>query len=637
MVVAEQANVAPAVEAGRLVHAIHGSVFWPKDAKAVKWPADMDVYPRNFPPLRSDRDTVVVGTMTLTAAKRVQIDVDGPDGPRQLTWQIPELQPNAANGCLVALLDQARSEGGRMLPLVDSASLATAKQEIEAGGWGLTYWAREALRAGNQENAEELASAALRRNPNDIAARAISDAVARNAGGVAATGDLVLRDDRHANPLPDGAAAQEEINQSTALEEQWQKDVQNMINTARSQGTVDPGKAESMLKLAVRDLTAASQLRGETRDRLAAMLRTASCEIKRRQEEFTYREQQRIREEMGRREMEMTNLALQQSQNKVKQLMDRFDSLMAEGRQRLAEESAAAEAEKIVQRSLPDVQPTMMAATRLARFSGTFNDSMAVRVATEKNYIDALYQSDKSHIPFPDNPPIVYPDAETWKELTVRRKERYGSMELSQQSPAEKKIQEALKQPTQIEFVETPLKDVVDYLKDLHHIEIQLDSAALKEAGIDESTPVTKNLKGISLRSALKLLLDELQLKYVVHNEVLLITTPAKAESDEYMTTKVYPVADMVLPIKDAGFAGRMGSQRNGLGSGLMNGNPMGNTNTRPFGNGNPMGNGNPFGNGNLMGNANPMGNGNPMGNANPMGNGFFDVPREGLGGQAGE
>ena len=52
--------------------------------------------------------------------------------------------------------------------------------------------------------------------------------------------------------------------------------------------------------------------------------------------------------------------------------------------------------------------------------------------------------------------------------------------------PAERKIREALNQPTQIEFVETPLKDVIDYLKDLHHIEIQLDTSALKEAGVDD-------------------------------------------------------------------------------------------------------------------------------------------------------
>ena len=114
------------------------------------------------------------------------------------------------------------------------------------------------------------------------------------------------------------------------------------------------------------------------------------------------------------------------------------------------------------------------------------------------------------------------------------------------ESPAERRIRAALDSPTAIEFVETPLKDVVDYLKDIHHIEIQLDTAGLKDAGIDESTPVTKNLNGISLRSALRLMLDELQLKYVIHNDVLLITSPQKAESDEFMTTKAYPVTDLV-------------------------------------------------------------------------------------------
>ena len=118
---------------------------------------------------------------------------------------------------------------------------------------------------------------------------------------------------------------------------------------------------------------------------------------------------------------------------------------------------------------------------------------------------------------------------------------------------AERKIRDALRQPTQLEFVNTPLKNVIDYLKDQHHIEIQFDSAALKEAGVNDSTPVNKNLKGISLRSALRLILDELQLKYVIHNGVLLITNPAKAESDEYMITKAYPVTDLVLPNNDGG------------------------------------------------------------------------------------
>ncbi len=122
---------------------------------------------------------------------------------------------------------------------------------------------------------------------------------------------------------------------------------------------------------------------------------------------------------------------------------------------------------------------------------------------------------------------------------------------MHREGPVERKIREALAQPTQIEFVETPLKDVVDYLQDLHHIPIQFDAGALKEAGCDESTQVTKNLKGISLRSALKLVLDEVQLKYVVHHGVLLITSTVKAESDEFMQTRCYPVEDLVLPEDD--------------------------------------------------------------------------------------
>ena len=112
--------------------------------------------------------------------------------------------------------------------------------------------------------------------------------------------------------------------------------------------------------------------------------------------------------------------------------------------------------------------------------------------------MDTLYQVDKSHVPFPDEPPIVYPDAERWKEMTAARKERYSSMSLAKQNGAEKRIEAALKAPTPtMEFVEQPLHDVIDYLKDLHGIEIQLDKTALEDVGIGPDTPVTKNLKGI--------------------------------------------------------------------------------------------------------------------------------------------
>ncbi len=119
----------------------------------------------------------------------------------------------------------------------------------------------------------------------------------------------------------------------------------------------------------------------------------------------------------------------------------------------------------------------------------------------------------------------------------------------------EKAILKALKQQTSVDFQETPLKDVVEYLSDTHHIPIVLDAAGLKDAGVDPELPVTRRLSGISLQSALQIMLDELQLKWTIHNEVLMITSPQKAESDEYMYTKVYDVADLVIPIQDAALA----------------------------------------------------------------------------------
>jgi hypothetical protein len=107
----------------------------------------------------------------------------------------------------------------------------------------------------------------------------------------------------------------------------------------------------------------------------------------------------------------------------------------------------------------------------------------------------------------------------------------------------EAKIRAALGKPTHMEFVETPLEDAVDFLKDLHAIEIQLDSKALESAGIGSDTPLTGTLKGVSLGSALRLLLRSLEMTYVVRDGVLLITTPKAV--GEMTELRVYDVREL--------------------------------------------------------------------------------------------
>ncbi len=108
-------------------------------------------------------------------------------------------------------------------------------------------------------------------------------------------------------------------------------------------------------------------------------------------------------------------------------------------------------------------------------------------------------------------------------------------------------IEAALAKPVDCEFVETSLKEVIDYLKATMQVEIYLDSSALKEAGVDSTTPITCNFHGLRFEYVLGLVLNELQLGWTIHDDVLYIASPQKLESDDFSETRVYDVADLVV------------------------------------------------------------------------------------------
>ena len=125
-----------------------------------------------------------------------------------------------------------------------------------------------------------------------------------------------------------------------------------------------------------------------------------------------------------------------------------------------------------------------------------------------------------------------------------------------------KRLEAALKSPTQMEFNDAPLSDVIDYLQNYHHVEIQLDKRVLGEAGIATDTPVTKSLKGISLQSALRAMLRDLGLTYVVQNGIVLITTPA--EADKRAEAGASFTADLDIPFAQGAY-GKGRATRGGM------------------------------------------------------------------------
>ena len=120
-------------------------------------------------------------------------------------------------------------------------------------------------------------------------------------------------------------------------------------------------------------------------------------------------------------------------------------------------------------------------------------------------------------------------------------------------SPSAARIHEALRGQLKsqgLDFTEAPLEEVVAYIEDTYGIPMQLNTIALHEEGIDPQEPVNVKLHGISLRSALRLMLEQLGLTYIIHDEVLIITSPVEAES--HLMICVYDVRDLLRATRNA-------------------------------------------------------------------------------------
>ena len=126
------------------------------------------------------------------------------------------------------------------------------------------------------------------------------------------------------------------------------------------------------------------------------------------------------------------------------------------------------------------------------------------------------------------------------KRRTVVDVKQVNPVDLRQISPAEKRIQAALNQETETGFVDTPLKEGISFLAEMHHIEILVDNAALNEEGLDSQEVINLDVAGITLRSALRIILEPLQLTYIIENEVMKVTTDKAA--DKKLETHVYDV-----------------------------------------------------------------------------------------------
>jgi RNA polymerase sigma factor (sigma-70 family) len=112
--------------------------------------------------------------------------------------------------------------------------------------------------------------------------------------------------------------------------------------------------------------------------------------------------------------------------------------------------------------------------------------------------------------------------------------------------PTEEHIEMALQNPADFHFVSQRLEEVLNFLSQSENITIRPDVQLLTDAGVTLDTEMTMVISGVTIDSALHLLLENVngvKLDYIIEDEVLKITTEEKAAGT--VETRVYDVRSL--------------------------------------------------------------------------------------------
>jgi len=575
-------------EGRTLADAAHGLVVWPS---ALELPeAFSKVFPRRCPPLRFDREMVLVGKLDGEEVRarpsvNVRMRAELAGKAVELSWDVRADETSEDHSYLARLVAAVEPNGGIAMPALGSSGLAELRQALKTQAQNLARLGQQALATGSLNDAHHLAAEAARLDPLNPEAATLAQAVERardaaeTAPRVAARRDFAYVGPRLSKPTrlgrsetadepgnaADGALLDQVERRGRVFEGYLRTEVQGAIKQARGMMATDAENAGSKLKVVLEKVQQSSELNSDVRSQLSEQVRAALQAAGRQelvQADRALRRQQVAAEVEAR---ERINRDMFVREQKVEQLMARFSTLMEEERYRDAEVVAD------IAEQLEPGHAGLRTAELDARMVGYASDMAHLRDTRYKGFVDACYATETSAIPNSDEPPILYPNPEVWQTLTERRK-KYKLIDLAKDSPSEARIAAALTERTELDFTDQPLSDVIEYLKDKHEIEIQFDSKALTDTGVGSDTPVTRNIRGITLRSALRLLLGELDMTYVIRHEVLLITS--KTEAENILSTRVYPVGDLVIRVQSPTMGG--GGMGGGMGGGGMMGGGMG-------------------------------------------------------------
>lgn len=640
-------------------------------AKPEKWAFGDEVgesYPTKLPPLRADRSTLVMGRLAKPAATAVTATVSAVVNGRAVELKLshPLPAPQVDNYFLNLMVSQWKGAPHKDAPamLQSDRALALASTQVKLYRDEFLTQAVWAISVDRLDEAAKLYAAAAKVDPTDKEAAKGAALVAQMKAGKVTKAELtkkvsekvqaqkitpneairgILQDPKVNNPAdpvtpPPGPGAAADLLKEAAARRQIEEQRYRVLADAtirrgRQLLRTDPEGAYQDLKRQRDEILAYDGIGEDVRRQLVADIEGVMREVFVKGAEIK-RQADAERQSIARTKQRLSEFdRAQDEQARDKNRIDQFRQLMKEARYELAYQEAQLMTQEKVSKGLP-VPVTATASYIIGQQATQLREWRELTRIREDRFLLAMLQTEKSHIPYPDEPPVHFPPAAVWRELTGLRREAYLNSNLGPNpSENQRKLKSAI-EDTEVDLgeknvTETPLFELLGFLAKKHGVSFVVMEEYFKAEGQpnikeEKAKLVATQLRGLKLGNFLDIVLLSMNATYIVRPDYIEITTFQKRLEEK--VTRVFPVADLAIGIPSSVNQATLQQNQNFqnqnlaifgqaslFGGGLQNiggnfGNPFGanGANNNPLNAGGAPG---PFGNGaNQIGNQQNLG-----------------------------
>ncbi len=589
----------------RLQSAIEVPVMY---SASLQVPKDVtEVFPSKLPPLRSDTPTLVVGK--IEPGKTLEYKLQGKQLGKEVSLNVTETVPvsEPENYFLIQVVQQWKNRKDTPALIQADRALAFAAEQNQIAVSDLKDKAEWALREDKFDAASRLFNQALDIDPQDAEAKNGSKIVQKLRDGKLTLeqmrkqvqpqkGETIARINAQGKKIQvpvaqvpvDNAAPEKPIlpapipafNEGDILKEieakrvvadqQATQTIDDIIRTANRRVTTDPDGALEMLKRVLETTQTNPDLSPKAQSNLVGRIERALQSVN--------REGRRVKRDQDERLQLLANSDARTAQTKmvanqeerITERMRVYHNLMNQARELDAMRQAQGIREDMVKLGLP-VPQAISAAYTVGQRGYYLRELRDLQRLRDDRWLATLFEVERSHVPFPDEPEIVFPkeayytrrgEYKDWADFSEKRKAKYGTSTFGAEDSLPRTIEIKNTMLKQVRYAglkdgDFKLSEVLEQLSRFYNLEFDINEKAFAADGVmDVNNQIIatadKPLPPIngSLSTVLKKIVGRIPAgstaTFLIRRESIEITTGAAAIAEKVV--RIYPVADLVYP-----------------------------------------------------------------------------------------